>query len=245
MGENPWTIPASQETIAAARQGKLNILLTPNKRIPNDWLPPIPGLDILCLASGGGQQGPVLSAAGANVTVYDNSPRQLEQDRKVAAREGLELKTIEGDMRDLSVFPGGSFDLIIHPVSNVFVPEVLPVWKEAFRVLKPGGSLLSGFNNPLVFLFDTTRLYQGVLRVRYPLPYSDLQSLDEQELQAVLASGRPLEFSHTLETLIGGQVQAGFLIAGFYEDNDSNKSRTILDDYTSIYIATRAIKLKP
>jgi len=30
-----------------------------------------------CLASGGGQQGPVLAAAGAHVTVFDNSPRQL------------------------------------------------------------------------------------------------------------------------------------------------------------------------
>jgi 2-polyprenyl-3-methyl-5-hydroxy-6-metoxy-1,4-benzoquinol methylase len=70
---------------------------------------------VLCLASGGGQQGPILAAAGARVTVFDNSPQQLAQDRFVARREGLTLETVEGDMRDLSVFADVSFDLIVHP----------------------------------------------------------------------------------------------------------------------------------
>ncbi|MEV5357700.1 class I SAM-dependent methyltransferase [Streptomyces sp. NPDC052693] len=78
---------------------------------------------MLCLASGGGQQGPVLAAAGARMTVLDNSPRQLEQDDTVAAREGLDLRTVLGDARDLSPFPDASFDLIVHPVSNLFIPE--------------------------------------------------------------------------------------------------------------------------
>ena len=79
--------------------------MTPLKPVPREWFPPsIKGLEILCLASGGGQQGPVLAAAGAHVIVLDNSPRQLEQDKMVAEREGLEMRLIEGDMRDLSVF---------------------------------------------------------------------------------------------------------------------------------------------
>ena len=81
---------------------------------------------MLCLASGGGQQGPILAAAGANVTVFDNSPRQLAQDRLVADREGLAIETVLGDMADLSAFPDARFDLIVHPVSNVFVPDVRP-----------------------------------------------------------------------------------------------------------------------
>ena len=32
-----------------------------------------------------------------------------------------------------------SFDVVFHPVSNVFAPRVRPVWQEAFRVLRPGG----------------------------------------------------------------------------------------------------------
>src|SRR3972149_11600688 len=99
---NKWTIPVSTETIAKARQGDWQIVLTPTIPVPMDWFPQLKGADVLCLASGGGQQGPVLAAAGANVTVFDNSPLQLEQDRFVAEREALSLKTVEGDAADLS-----------------------------------------------------------------------------------------------------------------------------------------------
>jgi len=152
--ENQWTLPVSAEVIEAARQGNWDVLLTPSKPVPQEWFPPVVGADVLCLASGGGQQGPVLAAAGANVTVFDNAPKQLEQDRSVAERESLVIKTVEGDMADLSMFANSSFDLIIHPVSNIFVPDVNPVWAEAFRILRPGGALLSGFMNPALFLFD-------------------------------------------------------------------------------------------
>jgi ubiquinone/menaquinone biosynthesis C-methylase UbiE len=64
-------------------------------------------------------------------------------------RDALIIETIQGDMADLSVFPDGRFNLIFHPVSNVFVPDVKPAWREAFRVLKPVGVLLSGFMNPV------------------------------------------------------------------------------------------------
>jgi hypothetical protein len=56
---------------------------------------------ICSLASGGGQQGPILAAAGAKVTVLDNSPRQLEQDRLVAFRHALPVTTVEGDMAEI------------------------------------------------------------------------------------------------------------------------------------------------
>jgi 2-polyprenyl-3-methyl-5-hydroxy-6-metoxy-1,4-benzoquinol methylase len=102
---NPWTIPVSPEVIQAARQGNWQLLLTPTIPVPMEWYPqPLAGKDVLCLASAGGQQGPVLAAAGANVTVYDNSPAQLSRDRMVAERENLPIHTLEGDMRDLSVF---------------------------------------------------------------------------------------------------------------------------------------------
>ena len=90
-------------------------------------------------------QGPILAAAGADVTVFDNSPLMLATDRSVAARDSLQIRTVEGDMADLSQFSDSSFDLIVHPVSNTFVPDVRPVWKEAFRVLRQDGALLSGF----------------------------------------------------------------------------------------------------
>ena len=133
---NQWTVPVGPEVISAAREGKWEIILTPTKPVPRSWFPEdLSGCEVLCLASGGGQQGPILAVAGANVTVFDNSPNQLAQDRLVAERDNLAITTVEGDMRDLSAFSDESFDLIVHPVSNCFVPEVQPVWDEAFRVL--------------------------------------------------------------------------------------------------------------
>src|SRR5437870_2744265 len=101
---NRWTLPVSSEVIAAARRGEWSIVLTPHKPVPRAWLPPLEGIDLLCLASGGGQQAPILAAAGAAVTLLDNSPKQLAQDRMVAERDRLSITTIEGDMRDLSAF---------------------------------------------------------------------------------------------------------------------------------------------
>ena len=198
------------------------------------------GADVLCLASGGGQQAPVFAAAGANVTVLDNSPGQLAQDRLVAEREALDLKTIQGDMRDLSAFGDDSFDLVFHPVSNLFVPGVRPVWNEAFRVLRSGGTLLAGFLNPAVYIFDleladSTR----EVRVRYSLPYSDATSKSEEEVGRQMERGEPLEFSHTLEDQIGGQLEAGFLISGFYEDYHRDDP---IAAHMPTYVATRAIK---
>ncbi len=167
---NPWTIPASPEEIAAARAGRWRIVLTPTWPIPHDWLPPLPGLDILALASGGGQQGPILAAAGARVTALDNSPAQLAQGRLVAEREGLDLRSVRGDMSVLDAFGDESFDAVVHPVSNCFVPDVRPVWREAFRVLRPGGVLLAGFGNGLVYLFDWVAMDAGELVVRHRLP---------------------------------------------------------------------------
>lgn len=238
---NQWTLPVSSEIIAAARHGAWELLLTPTKPVPRIWFPEnLTGVYILCLASGGGQQAPILAAAGANVTVFDNSPKQLEGDAYVAEREGLDLKIVEGDMRDLSIFSDESFDLIFHPVSNLFVPAVRPVWIEAYRILRHGGTLLSGFNNPVIYIFDLDLLDQGILKVKYTLPYSDLTSLSESERQRYINEETPLEFSHTLTDQIGGQVEAGFIISGFYEDIDPD---TILEAYFPSYIATKAKKL--
>ena len=66
---NQWTIPVSEEIIARARQGQWEILLTPSKPVPRDWFPELKGLDVLCLASGGGQQGPVLAVAGRSLVL--------------------------------------------------------------------------------------------------------------------------------------------------------------------------------
>jgi len=235
-----WTLPVSAEEVACARRGELRIRLTPTRFVPVGWWPTtLRDERVLCLAGAGGQQAPLLAAAGADVTVFDLSPRQLAQDRAVAAREGLALRTIEGDMSDLSRFADGVFDRVLFPCASLFVPDVRRVWRECARVLRDGGELLSGFVNPLYFLFDDDQLARGELRVRYTIPYADLSQRSVAELDVMDTRREPLCFGHTLEDQLAGQLDAGFVLAGFYEDRWGNKA---LDARIATFGATRAIR---
>ena len=241
---NRWTIPVTTEQVNDARNGNWQIVLTPSKPVPTDWFPDFRSqtVELLCLAGAGGQQAPLLAAAGAKVTVLDNSDAQLGQDQFVAQRDGLEIETILGDMRDLACLKDSTFDVIVHPCSNCFVPDIRPVWKECFRVLKKGGSLISGFTNPVRFLFDDELLEQGEMKVAYKMPYSDLASLSPEQQQRFAEKNEPLIFGHTLADQIAGQLDAGFSITGFYEDAYA-PDQDVLSRHIATFIATRALKL--
>src|SRR4051812_43488105 len=173
-----WTIPVSEQELENAKKGCWNIALTPTKPVPHNWFPDLKGLKILGLASGGGQQGPILATLGADVTIFDNSEKQLLQDKTLSDRLGLGIKTVQGDMSDLSVFQDNTFDLIFNPCSILFVDNVLPVWKECFRVVKPNGILLTGLINPISFQLD-----EEDLNLIYKKSFSDLHSLSTEKLK--------------------------------------------------------------
>ena len=236
---NEWTRPVGPEVTARARAGDWSVVLIGYHPVPRDWFPAeLAGAAVLCLASGGGQQGPVLAAAGAAVTVLDNSPRQLGRDQEVAARDGLAVATVLGDMRDLSAFTDASFDVVFNPVSNVFCPELAPVWRESFRVLRPGGILMTGFMNPDIFVFDITALDErGELIVRHPLPFTTLD-LPDDERQRSYGTG-PIEYSHSLTEQIGGQLAAGFVLTHLVEAPHHADATA---PYMPGYLATRAVK---
>jgi SAM-dependent methyltransferase len=239
--QGQWSRPVSAEVIANARRGDWQVILTPNKPVPKEWFGDLKGRDVLCLASAGGQQGPILSAAGANVTVFDQSTKQLDCDRLVATRESLDIRLVRGDMADLSVFDDASFDIVFHPVSNCFVPNVRPVWKESFRVLRTRGVMMSGFLNPLFYMFDRDLDDQGTLAVKNALPYSDLTRWANEGIKPDAEKRDCFEFGHLLTDQIGGQIDAGFLISGFYEDYWTDEA-TNLNKYTPTFIATLALK---
>ena len=197
------------------------------------------GLDVLGLASGGGQQAPIFAAAGATVTVIDNSARQLEQDQFVAQRDGLQIRFVLGDMRDLSCFESESFDLIFNPCSVCFIPSVQAMFDEAYRVLRPGGLLMCGLINPLRYVFDEEKLKLGELVARHPLPYTDETHLDSHELEKLREDGEPFIFSHSLEDLIAGQLKAGFILRDVFEDRPTDDP---LSKFLPTYLATLSEK---
>jgi len=237
-----WTRPVDEAVVATARKGEWSIVMSPTKTVPREWFPEdITDKRVLCLACGGGQQGPILAAAGACVTVLDNSPKQLEQDAAVARREGLNIKTILGDMRDLSCFSESDFDLVLLQ-GTVFVESILPVWQETARVLRPGGILLSGISNPIAYIFDLKSWNEGRLVVRHRIPYSDVRDLDADEFQTLIVDhDEPICFGHSMHDLIQGQIDAGFVVSGFYEDKESDGP---LDRYIDSHIVTRSIRIQ-
>ena len=239
---NRWTVPVTKEIIAAARDGDWDVLLTPQKPVPKSWFPKLRGLKVLGLASGGGQQAPIFAAAGADVTVIDNSPRQLEQDQIVASREGLSITSILGDMRDLSQFSQESFDLVFNPCSVSFISEVRPVFEQSYRVLRTGGQLMCGFTNPVRFIFDEEKLEREEFSVRHTLPYKDTTHLNSEELEKIRMDQEPFMFSHSLEDLIAGQLKAGFTIMDMFEDMADDDP---LAKFLPIYFATLAEKPVP
>ena len=236
--EERWSAPVDAATIARARKGDWSIILTPEKAVPRTWFPSdLDGTRLLALAGSGGQQAPVLAAAGAQVTVFDLSEGQLGKDRLVADRDGLDLRIEQGDMADLSRFEDASFDLVVNPCSVCFVAEVEPVWREAARVLRPGGRLMTGFINPIFFLFDHDTPGADRLQARFPLPYDSTSPELRERAQALGVD----EFSHSLDTLMGGQMRAGLHLIDMYEDNWPGADLAI-DAFTPLYIATLAQK---
>lgn len=238
-----WSQPVSSELIEEARQGRWDLFLA-GGTVPRSWLGDVAGKDILCLASGGGQQAPLLAAAGAHVTSFDISDAQLAKDKLVAERENLTIRIEQGSMTDLSRFDSGKFDLIFLPVSVNAVPDVQPVWRECCRVLRARGVLLAGFINPLVYLFqenDGSSPNQG-LTVINRLPYAEYESFTEEERRSTVEAQSVFLWSHSLESLIGGQLAAGFVLTDFQESYRTDDRAPIINAYCPTYFATRAVK---
>lgn len=233
-----WGIPITPEEYAAARRGEWGVYLTPTRHVPREWFLPFTDAPLLGLASGGGQQMPIFCALGAQCTVFDNSERQLLSERMVAQREGYEITIVKGDMTKPLPFADESFSMIFHPVSNCYIEDVQHVWNECYRLLKPGGVLLSGFDNGLNFLFEDTGTLP--LTAANKLPFNPLKAAP-QEYERMVKNLEGVQFSHSLEEQLGGQLKAGLIITDLYEDRDREGSG-ILREYAPQYMATRAVK---
>ena len=229
-----WGIPVSHEEYIQAKNGDWHVLLTPLKSVPKTWFPDLHNKKLLGLASGGGQQMPVFSALGANCTVLDYSDKQLASEKYIAEREKYNIEIIKADMTKKLPFDDGIFDIIFHPVSNCYIEDVCHVWNECYRVLKRGGVLLAGMDNGLNFLCNDDG---ASLIITNKLPYNPLK--DENLLKKLKESDEGIQFSHSLEEQIGGQLKAGFILKDLYEDYNNYG---LIKEYAPSFIATLAIK---
>lgn len=208
-----------------AREGKLSIKFF-CKAIPTDWLKDIKGKKVLCLAGAGGLQAPLLACAGAKVTVLDISEKMLDKDRKIAEAEHLDITIEKGNMCDLSRFSDGSFDYILNPISLMYVPNVKPVFEECYRVLKSGGVFIMMAPCPINYLCNYIDDENGgyyKAENRMPFCSADIDGGSDW-----------IEYGHTMEDYLGGQIESRFVNAGYSECQ--------LDDITELYFATKAVK---
>ncbi len=231
-----WGKPIDHEVYLAAKRGEWDVGLTPVKFVPHEWFGDLRGKKVLGLACGGGQQMPVFSALGADCTVLDYSEEQLRSEREVAEREGYEIEIVRADMTKRFPFEDSSFDLIFHPVSNCYVEEVEPIWRECYRVLKPGGILLAGLDNGLNYLFDG----EDETKVVNSFPYNPLKN--PEQMKQLRDADCGIQFSHTLEEQIGGQLRAGFRLTDLYED--TNGEGRLHEMNIPSFFATRSVAEK-
>ncbi len=174
----------------------------------------IRGKTVLCLAAGGGRQGPIYAAAGAMVTVVDISSAMLELDRQVATERGINFRTIEASMDDLSALMNEEFDIVIQPVSTCYVPDLRPVFSEVARVTKPGGIYISQHKQP-VSLQTSIEPDNGSYRIEEPYYKSDPLALNAN--RNLIREDGTQEWIHTWESILGGMCRSGFAIEDLTE----------------------------
>ena len=228
-----WGAPVSHETYEKACHGEWDVFLTPTRPVPHAWFGDLRGKKLLGLASGGGQQMPVFTALGAECTVFDYSTRQIENEKTVAEREGYRIRAIRGDMTKPLPFDDEEFDLIFHPVSNCYIEEVRPVWKECFRILKHGGYLISGTSHYMDYIVDSDEKM-----IVNSLPFNPLKNPEQMKQLQEEEAG--VQFSHSLEEQIGGQLEAGFRLLDLYED--TNNVGRLYEMGIPSYLAMRSVK---
>ena len=178
----------------------------------------IEGKRVLCLAAGGGRQSSLYSAAGAVVTVVDLSGAMLELDRQMAAQRGYSLRLFEASMDRLTMLRDGEFDIVVHPVSTCYVPDVRPVFAEVARVTRAGGIYISQHKQPVSLQSSIDPASNG-----YTIEHAYYRQSAIPAANSSAPSSRRLreqgaiEFLHRWEELIGGICRSGFVIEDLSE----------------------------
>ncbi len=178
------------------------------------WLPPcVKGLEVLCLAGGGGWQSTLYAQAGANVTVVDLSPSMLALDRREAARRGLKVRTLEASMDDLTALEDASFDIVHQPVSTCYVADIGKVYHEIARVTRNNGIYISQHKQPTslqIVSRDSQDRY--VIGVDYYINGALPGTAD-----TAYREDGTVEYLHRWDMLVGELCRSGFVLEDLRE----------------------------
>jgi ubiquinone/menaquinone biosynthesis C-methylase UbiE len=183
---------------------------------PDGILGDLKGKRVLCLAGGGGRQSVAFGLLGADVTVVDLSPEQLERDRQMAQHYKLIFTLQQGDMRDLSALAAQSYDVVDHPYSLNFVPDADEVFRQVRRVIKPKGVYTLMFANPFAAGVRNGDWNGSGYTVKEPylqgqrIQYSDEEWVYDRDKHGTIDS--PVEYRQTLSKVFNGLIVNGFMM---------------------------------
>ncbi len=196
----PW-LDLERASLERYARGELDAVPETLSQIyPSGILADVAGKDVLCLASGGGQQSAVFGLLGARVTVVDIVEEQLEGDKRAAEHYGYDVTLIQSDMRDLSLLPDGAFDLVFQAPSMGYVPEIRGMYAECARVLRAGGLYRVDAANPAAQFVEESWDGKGYRIVK---PYSRREFLRDDGA---------VEYRHYLGDIFNGLIGEGFMI---------------------------------
>ena len=219
-----WTALAAADALYTRPRPGLNLDTARALADPDRMMGELRGARVLCLCGGGGKQSAAYGLLGAEVTVADLSPEQLERDRRMADHYGIEVRTVEADMRDLSMFEPASFDIVDHAYSINFVPDCRGVIGGVARVLRRGGRYRLTIANPFGMAVRETDWNGEGYTIRGPYTDGAKITYDDQEWVYERAPGteipRPVEYRHNLSTVINGLAESGFIIEHFSDSLD-------------------------
>lgn len=216
----PW-LDLDVEKYRSYREGKTSVLPEPYCDDPVDriMMGNVQGKRVLCLAGGGGQQSAVFSLLGADVTVLDLTPEQLDSDQRAAQHYGYKVTTIQGDMRDLSVLQGAYFDRVKQPISTLFVPNLREVYSGVARILKSRGLYFADYAIPLLYMAEFKEWDGKGYTIYITEPYVRGAILETKDDKLNFTEGESFsEFHHLLSDIINGLIAEGFIISGVWEN---------------------------
>lgn len=204
----------------------------------------IRGKSVLCLAAGGGRQGPIYAAAGGIVTVVDISAEMLKLDEVVALEKNFTIRTVKASMDRLTPIDDASFDIVIHPVSTCYVSDIHAVYSEVARVIRADGIYVSQHKTPTSL--QASLKSSGGYRIEKEY-YADepLQPVKEESL---VREPGTYEYVHRWEEIVGGLCRAGFVIEDFTEPvhakpNDTPGSFGHRSHFVAPYVRIKARRL--
>jgi hypothetical protein len=110
---------------------------------------------------------------------------------------------------------------------------VFHVFRECARVLRKGGLLLAGLDTGTNFIVDETET-----QIVHKLPFDPLVNQDQYDF--MIKNDFGIQFSHTVEEQIKGQLLAGFELLDIFED--TNNEGRLYELNIGCYIGTKAQK---